>query len=126
MTTSDQMRRLEALEAQARISELERQSDDPELRAWAAACAEELDMSVDAVIEESLEIALRIAEIGQAAFDREFAAELGVTVEDLHSEAWWAEQKRKWHEYQEWDRKRRAEMVWWRGGQMYRGGVPVT
>jgi hypothetical protein len=36
MVTSEQMRRLEQLEAQARVAEFERQRDGPEFRAWAA------------------------------------------------------------------------------------------
>jgi len=126
MNQAEALKRLEALEAQARVAQLEPLRHDPELRAWAAEFALEFDMSVDAVIEESLEIAQRVAEIGLDGFDQEFAAELGITVEDLYSEAWRAEQDRKWHEYQVWDRARRAESVSWRAGVMYRGGVPVT
>ncbi len=126
MNQAEALKRLEALEAQARSAQIEQQRHDPEFRAEAAELALELDMTVEHVIDELLEIAQRIAEIGLDAFDQEFAADLGVTVADLRSDAWRAEQERKWHEYKEWDRARRAESVHWCAGVMYRGGVPVT
>ncbi len=126
MNQQEALRRLEALEAQARLAEVERARHDPEFRAQAAELALELDMTVEHVIDELLAIARRIAEIGQDAFDQEFAAELGVTVTDLRSDAWRAEQERNWQAFKAWDRARRAEIVHYRQGVMYRGGVPVT
>jgi hypothetical protein len=98
MTTSEQMRRLEQLEAQARVAELEQQRHDPELRAQAAAYAERLDLNVDELIEESLRIARHIAEVGEGAWraeceaeEREWAAQYGISLERYRAIDWDAE-----------------------------------
>ena len=101
MNQQEALRRLERLEAEARAADLERVIEDPKTRAMAQQYADDFDVSVDVLIEESLRLAQRVAEIGQDAFDREFAAELGVTVMELRSEAWLSEQEQKWHEYKE-------------------------
>ncbi len=102
MTTSEQMRRLETLEAQARVSELERSFDDPEFRAQAAEIAARSGFDVDEVIAESLEITRHIAEVGEGAWeaeclanDRERAEEFGISLEQFRAIDWDAE-------YQEW------------------------
>ncbi len=126
MNQQEALRRLEALEARARVSALEQSFKSPEIWAEAERYAREFNVEPQVVIDRCLAIARRIAEIGQDAFDQEFAAKLGVTVADLRSDAWRAEQERKWQAFKEWDRARRAEIVHYRQGVMYRGGVPVT
>lgn len=98
MVTSEQMRRLEQLEAANRVVELERSFDDPELRAQAAVYAERLDLNVDEVIEESLRIARHIAEVGEDAWraeceaeERERAASFGISLERYRAIDWDAE-----------------------------------
>lgn len=129
MVTSEQMRRLEKLEVQARATEFEQARHDPEFRAQAAEYAARFDLDVDELIEESLEIAQRIAVIGQDAWeaeclteDREHAERLGMTLDQYRARDLEAE----WREWKEFDRARRAEIVHWQQGVMYRGGVPVT
>jgi hypothetical protein len=96
MNQADALKRLEALETQNQLADIERSLADPETWARAQQYADDFDVNVEVVIKESMHIARRIAEIGQDAFDREFAAELGVTVMDLRSEAWRSEQDREW------------------------------
>jgi hypothetical protein len=102
MSQADALKRLEALEAQARVAQLEQSRHDPEFRAQAAAYAERFHLDVDEVIAESLEIARHIAEVGEDAWDAERLAEdhaaadrLGMTLEQFRTIDWDAE-------YQEW------------------------
>ncbi len=102
MNQSDALRRLEELEAKARVTQLEQSRHDPEFRAQAAVYADRSGLDVDELITESLEIARRIAEIGEGAWDaeclaadREQAERLGMTLERYRAIDWDAE-------YQEW------------------------
>ncbi len=64
MNQAAALQRLEALEAQARLAELEQSRHDPQLRAQAGGIAVRSGLDVDDVIEESIEIARHIAEVG--------------------------------------------------------------
>ncbi len=99
MTTSEQMRRLETLEAQARVAQLEQSRHDPEFRAQAAEIAARSGFDVDEVIAESLAIARHIAEVGEGAWeaeclaaDREQAERMGVSLERFRAIDWLAEE----------------------------------
>jgi hypothetical protein len=112
MTTSEQMRRLEELEAKARVAQLEQSRHDPEFRAQAAVYAERFGFSVDELITESLAIARHIGEVGEGAWeaeclaaDREQAERLGVSFERYQEIDWDAE-------YQEWIADGAAPGAW--------------
>jgi hypothetical protein len=84
MTTSEQMRRLEELEAKARYVDL---------RPLAEAAAERFGFSVDELIAEAESIARRVEEIGIVAVEAEQDAEAarvaercGVSAEQLASD----------------------------------------
>ncbi len=98
MVTSEQMRRLEKLEAQTRAREFEHSPNDPEIRRIAALEAERHGLDVDELIAESLIIARHIAEIGQDAWRAECDAEenrraeqFGMSIEQYRSIDWMAE-----------------------------------
>ncbi len=98
MTTSEQMRRLEALEAQARVAALERSINDPEMRAVVEGHAREAGVDVDLLIEESVRIARHIAEVGEDAWraeceaeELERAASFGISLERYRAIDWDAE-----------------------------------
>jgi hypothetical protein len=134
MTTSEQMRRLEALERAASAKQLEElwERDVEGLRAQAAEVAAKFGVRVDVVLENMRESMHRIAEIGEEAYEIEAAAEYGCTVEALRSGEFAARLDREHAEWKEWDRARRAEVITWRGNGLgnpmipYRGGEPVT
>ncbi len=99
MNQAEALRRLETLEAQARVAQLEQSRHDPEFRAQAAECAERFHLDVDEVIAESLEITRHIAEVGQDAWDaeclaadREQAERMGVSLERYRAIDWLAEE----------------------------------
>ncbi len=100
MNQAEALRRLETLEAQARVAQLEQSRHDPEFRAQAVAYAARSGLDVDEVIAESLAIARHIAEIGQDAWDaeclavdREHAERMGMSIERYQEIDWLAEEE---------------------------------
>lgn len=129
---SEQMKRLKALEAADRVQRIEEsfERDRSLYRDRAEELAETLDMSPDMVLEELRREMIRLEEIGEEAYLRELAAERGLSEEEIRDpEALQRHIDRLDRELEEWRERRRqqeAERVWWQGGVMYRGGVPVT
>lgn len=127
MTTSEQMKRLEALETAARVQRFEEsmERDLEAMRPQAEELAAELGCTAEALLADTAAISRRILEIGEEAWEAETAAEFGITVDEFRSRDWEGE----WREWQEQDRARRAEVVYWRGGNPpipYRNGQSVT
>ncbi len=98
MNQQEALRRLEALEARARVVEFEQAFKSPEAWAQAERCARKLGVEPQVVIDESLEIARHIAEVGQDAWeaeclakDRERAAFFGISLERYQAIDWDAE-----------------------------------
>jgi hypothetical protein len=98
MNQKEALKRLETLETQARVAQLEQSRHDPEFRAQAAEIAARSGFDVDEVITESLEIAQRAEEIGEGAWDaeclaadREQAERMGISLERYQSIDWQAE-----------------------------------
>jgi hypothetical protein len=91
--------------------------------------ADELDVTLEVVIDHMRETARRIAEIGEAAYEHELAAEWGCTVEEVRDGSYAARADAEWKAWKEQDRARRAQVVYWRGGNPpvpYRNGEPIS
>lgn len=128
---SNYRRRVLALEQAARIvgrsavidAEIEAN------RATIDAMAADLDMTPAAVEWEVRDHYRRRDEIGPDAHDRELAADMGLTVEQLRDPDFMRQyidqMEREWSEWQERRRQEQAQVISWRGGVKYRGGVPV-
>ena len=76
-------KRLEALEAQARVTKFDHVVLDPALREVAERYAREADVTVEVLLDECAAIARRIDVIGEAAWEREIADQGGITVEEF-------------------------------------------
>lgn len=83
MTTSAQMKRLEALEREARLRRMEVDLDNPPPDV--VAMAERFDSGFEVYKQVMREAYQRVEEIGEAAYVAETAAECGCTVEELVS-----------------------------------------
>jgi hypothetical protein len=129
---SNYRRRVLALEQAARI--VGRSAViDAEIEAHRAtidAMAADLDMTPEAVEGEVRDHYRRRDEIGPDAHDRELADDMGLTVDQLRDPDFmrqYSDQlEREWSEWQERRRQEQAQVISWRGGVKYRGGVPVT
>ncbi len=98
MNQADALKRLEALEAQNRVTAIEQAFSDPEGRAMAEKVAREAGVNVEQLIAEYIEIAKHIAEVGEAAWEAECLAKdqkqaerMGVSLERYQSIDWHAE-----------------------------------
>jgi len=131
MTTSEQMRRLAELERAAEVRRIDDMlaADVDTMHPYLEEMAASLGVTVDVVVEDARAAARRIAEVGEAAYELEVAAECGCSLEELRSGAYLARINAEWAEWQEQDRARRAEVIYWRGGIPpipYRNGQPIT
>jgi hypothetical protein len=123
MTTSAQMKRLEVLEAAARARHIEATFKRDLQEHWPSvkSIAADLDISVEALLDEARKGMLRAVEIGNAAYEAEIAAEMGMTVEVFRRHIETGEFDRQWEEYKAMDRERRARVVHYRAGVAYNG-----
>jgi hypothetical protein len=108
MVTNEQMKRLEALERDARVRRME--ADLEAMRPQAEEVARKFGCTPEAVLRDAAEIIRRIAEIGEEAA-------YGTMVEELRSGEFAARLDREWEAWQE-ERRRRSEsgVIVWHGG----------